>query len=40
MGEMYAPEASIKGGNPSQYIASQETKMSQYSFNIAVAYVF
>lgn len=40
IGGMYAPEASIKGGNTSQYIASYETKMSQYSFDIGLAYVF
>lgn len=40
IGGMYSPEASIKGSNPSQYIATYETSMSQYSLDIGIAYTF
>lgn len=39
-GAMYSPEASLKGSNPSQFIASYETTMSQYSLDMGLAYVF
>ncbi|MEW6527404.1 MAG: outer membrane protein transport protein [Spirochaetota bacterium] len=40
IGGMYSPEASIKGSNASQFISSYETKMSQYSVEMGIAYVF
>ena len=37
---MYVPEAKLTGGNPSQFIASSTTTMSQLAFDGAVAYQF
>ena len=37
---MYVPEAKLTGGNPSQFIASSTTTMSQVAFDGAVAYQF
>ncbi len=38
IGGMYSPEATIKGSNPNQLITSYETKMSQYSIDVGLAY--
>jgi long-chain fatty acid transport protein len=40
IGGMYSPEAKIDGANMSQYFAHYETKMSQYSLDMGIAYVF
>lgn len=40
IGGMYSPEASIMGENTSQGISSYETKMSQYSLDMGIAYTF
>ncbi len=40
LGGMYSPEAKIDGANMSQYFAHYETKMSQYSLDMGIAYVF
>ncbi len=40
IGGMYSPETTLKGSNVLQYIASYETKMSQYSLDMGIAYVF
>ena len=41
IGGMYSPEAKIDGANASeQFIAHYETKMSQYSLDMGIAYVF
>ena len=41
LGGMYSPEATLSGANAAgQYIASYETKMSQYSFDMGIAYQF
>lgn len=40
VGGMYSPEASLKGSNALQGIASYETKMSQYSLDMGIAYMF
>ncbi|HPK45306.1 MAG TPA: outer membrane protein transport protein [Spirochaetota bacterium] len=40
IGGMYSPEAKIDGANMSQAFAHYETKMSQYSLDMGIAYVF
>ena len=40
IGFMYAPKVSLETGNPSQYIDSATTKMSQYSIDIGLSYTF
>ncbi|MBP8178243.1 MAG: outer membrane protein transport protein [Spirochaetes bacterium] len=40
IGGMYSPEAKIDGANALQGIADYETKMSQYSLDMGIAYVF
>lgn len=40
VGGMYSPEATLKGSNTTQGIASYETSMSQYSLDMGIAYVF
>jgi len=40
LGGMYSPEAKIDGSNPSQFFGHYETKMSQYSLDMGIAYVF
>ena len=41
IGGMYSPEATLSGSNAAgQFIASYETKMSQYSLDIGIAYQF
>ncbi len=41
IGGMYSPEATLSGANAAnQGIASYETKMSQYSFDMGIAYQF
>jgi long-chain fatty acid transport protein len=40
IGGMYSPSAKISGSNPSQYISSYETEMSQYSIDMGVTYTF
>ena len=41
IGGMYSPEATLKGANAAgQFIASYETRMSQYSIDMGIAYQF
>jgi len=41
IGGMYSPEATLSGSNAAgQYITAYETKMSQYSIDVGISYVF
>ncbi|MDD5723635.1 MAG: outer membrane protein transport protein [Syntrophales bacterium] len=40
VGFMYAPEVTMSGANTAQYVASYETSLSEYSFDIGLAYRF
>ncbi len=40
IGGMYSPPAKLSGSNPTQYISSYETQMSQYSIDMGLTYTF
>ena len=41
VGGMFSPEAKISGSNAAgQFIAAYETRMSQYSLDVGIAYTF